>query len=145
MRLTRQKLATAGVVAVLALTGCGSGGDEAIPATAIGSLEELASEANCRPDIQTDTDEIRQAICENGDGRFILAAFATDQGQREWLNLAQDYGGHYLVGARWVAVGDTKVVTVLHGRLGGIIEEGRSHHSGSSSGGGNDMDPGPDG
>jgi hypothetical protein len=123
MRLTRQKLAIAGFVAVLGLAGCGSGG---IPAT--GSLEQLASEAKCTPNIQTDAAEIRQAICNNGDGRFILATFATDRGQHDWLNAAKDYGGHYLVGAKWVAVGDTNVVTALRGRLGGTIEAGVSHH-----------------
>ncbi len=145
MRLTRQKLATGGVVAVLALSGCGPGGGKVIPVTAMGSLEELASRVDCQPDIQTDAEEIRQAICENGDGRFILATFATDEGQREWLTLAQDYGGHYLVGAKWVAVGDTKVVTALHGQLGGTLEEGLSHHSASSGGGGAETHPGHDG
>lgn len=145
MRLTRKKLAMAGVVGVLALSGCGSGGEEAMPETATGSLEQLASEVNCQPDIQTDAAEIRQAICENGDGRFILATFATDHGQREWLDLARDYGGHYLVGAKWVAVGETKVVTALRGQLGGTMEEGLSHHSGSSGGGGEETHPGHDG
>lgn len=130
MRLTRQKLAIAGGVAVLVLSGCGSDGDEGMPGTATGSLEDLASVVNCEPEIQTDTDEIRQAICETGGGRFILATFATDQGQGEWLNAAQDYGGHYLVGARWVAVGEANVVASLRGRLGGTSEEGLSHHSG---------------
>jgi hypothetical protein len=149
MTLTRQKLAMAGVVGVvLALSGCGSGGEEAMPETApetaTGSLEQLASEVNCRPDIQTDAAEIRQAICENGDGKFILATFATDQGQRAWLDAAQDYGGHYLVGAKWVAVGETKVVTALRGQLGGTMEEGLAHH-GSSGGGGGETHPGQGG
>jgi hypothetical protein len=130
MRLTRQKLAVAGVVAVVALSGCRSVGDGGVPETATGSLEDLASVVNCKPEIQTDTDQIRQAICETGGDRFILATFATDQGQGEWLSAAQDYGGHYLVGAKWVAVGETTVVTALRGRLGGALEEGVSHHSG---------------
>jgi hypothetical protein len=145
MRLTRQSLATVGVVAVLALSGCGSDGDEATPETATGSLEDLASKVNCAPDIQTDEDEIRQAICENGDGKFILATFATDDGQREWLIAAQDYGGHYLVGAKWVAVGETNVVTALRGQLGGTVEEGLSHHSGGSGGEGGQTHSGHDG
>jgi hypothetical protein len=144
MTLTRQKLAMAGVVGVLALSGCGSGGEEAMPETATGSLEQLASEVNCAPEFQTDEAEIRQAICENGDGRFILATFATDQGQRAWLDAAQDYGGHYLVGAKWVAVGETKVVTALRGQLGGTMEEGLAHH-GSSGGGGGETHPGQGG
>jgi hypothetical protein len=144
MRLTQQKLAAGAVLALLALTGCGgsggggAAGDSAdkVPATATGSLEDLAAEVKCAPDMQTDADEIRQAICKNTDGKFVLATFATDRGQREWLNEAKDYGGFYLVGAKWVAVGDQKVVTALRGQLGGTTEEGASHHSGSSGGGG---------
>ena len=144
MTLTRRKLAMAGVVGVLALSGCGSGGEEAMPETATGSLEQLASAVNCAPEFQTDEAEIRQAICENVDGRFILATFATDQGQRVWLDLAKDYGGHYLVGAKWVAVGETNVVTALRGQLGGTMEEGLAHH-GSSGGGGEETHPGQGG
>lgn len=135
MKLTRgiPAAAVAGT-ALLALTGCGSGdGAAEAPRTATGSLEQLAGEAGCEPDLQTDADEIRQAICKNTDGKFVLATFATDRGQREWLNEAKDYGGHYLVGRKWVAVGGTEVVSALHGRLGGTMEEGASHasHGGS--------------
>ncbi|CAL9598802.1 hypothetical protein SUDANB105_05377 [Streptomyces sp. enrichment culture] len=129
MRLIRPMLAVA--VAALALAGCGSGGARAeVPETAAGSLEQLAAEVDCAPDMQTDADEIRQAICENGDGKFILATFATDRGQREWINGAKDYGGHYLVGRKWVAVGETEVVTALRGTLGGTLEEGKDHGAG---------------
>ncbi|MCX4991394.1 hypothetical protein [Streptomyces sp. NBC_00568] len=148
MRLTREKLlAGAAVAALLALTGCGGGSDdkgtgakETVPATATGSLEDLAAEVKCRPDIQTDADEIRQGVCKISAGKFILATFATDRGQREWLNGAKDYGGSYLVGAKWVAVGDQKMVTTLRGQLGGTLEEGVSHHSGGSGGGGTETE-----
>jgi hypothetical protein len=142
MRLTRGKLLTgAAVAALLALTGCGGGSDgkgaaakETVPPTATGSLEDLAAEVKCKPSIQTDADEIRQGVCAISTGKFILATFATDRGQREWLNGAKDYGGSYLVGAKWVAVGDQKMVTSLRGRLGGTLEEGASHasHAGHS-------------
>ncbi|MFF2993833.1 hypothetical protein ACFVTC_04535 [Streptomyces sp. NPDC057950] len=135
MRLTREKLVAGAAVALLALTGCGGSDDggtkagtaDRVPATATGSLEDLAAEVKCRPDIQTDADEIRQGVCKVDAGKFILATFATDRGQREWLNGAKDYGGSYLVGAKWVAVGDQKMVTSLRGRLGGTLEEGASH------------------
>ncbi|WP_330457489.1 hypothetical protein OIB37_11570 [Streptomyces sp. NBC_00820] len=139
MRVTPAALA---VTAVLALAGCGaggsggsggsagSGGDAAkVPTAATGSLESLAAEVKCKPDMQTDADEIRQALCRNGDGKFILATFATDRGQREWINDAKDYGGHYLVGRKWVAVGDDGVVKALRGTLGGDVEVGADHHA----------------
>ncbi|MGW0965210.1 hypothetical protein [Streptomyces sp. NPDC002516] len=143
MRLTRGKLLTGAAVAaaLLALTGCGGGSDgkgaaakETVPPTATGSLEELAAEVRCKPSIQTDADEIRQGVCKIGAGKFILATFATDRGQREWLNGAKDYGGSYLVGAKWVAVGDQKMVTTLRGRLGGTLEQGASHSGHQHSG-----------
>ncbi|MFG3098403.1 hypothetical protein [Streptomyces sp. NPDC048202] len=129
MRMTSAVLVGA---VVLTLAGCGAGQDdgegaEKVPVTATGSLESLAAEVKCRPDMQTDADEIRQALCKNADGRFVLATFATDRGQREWINDAKDYGGHYLVGRKWVAVGDDGVVKALRGTLGGDVEVGTDH------------------
>ncbi|MGW1724670.1 hypothetical protein ACWCQK_17250 [Streptomyces sp. NPDC002306] len=129
MKVTRPMLAAAAAVAVLSLAGCGSGSDTkaAVPVTATGSLEHLAAEVKCAPDMQTDADEIRQAVCKNSDGKFILATFATDRGQREWINSAKDYGGHYLVGRKWVAVGEDSTVAALRTTLGGDIEQGTDH------------------
>ncbi|MDC0773582.1 hypothetical protein [Streptomyces sp. HD] len=129
MKVTRPMLAAAGVAAAFVLAGCGSGGDEqaAVPKTATGSLEHLAAEVKCKPNMQTDADEIRQALCKNTDGKFVLATFATDRGQAEWLSGAKDYGGYYLVGRKWVAVGQQKTVTALQTTLGGTMEEGSAH------------------
>ncbi|MEV6795763.1 hypothetical protein AB0M87_28075 [Streptomyces sp. NPDC051320] len=115
-----------------------SHGVPAAPKTATGSLEQLAVKARCKPDIQTDARELRQANCSTGQGRYVLLTFATDRGQREWLNSAEDYGGTYLLGRRWVAVGDTGVVAGLRGRLGGTVEAGSQHHQGSSGSGRSD-------
>ncbi|MEU0445114.1 hypothetical protein [Streptomyces tendae] len=132
MRLTRPMLAPAALAAVLALTGCGADGDgaDAVPATVTGSLEHLAAEAECTPNMQTDADTIRQALCGKGDGKYVLATFSTDRGQREWINTAKDYGGYYLVGRKWVAVGHEDVVADLRGRLGGDLEQGVQHGGG---------------
>ncbi|MCW7943737.1 lipoprotein [Streptomyces hygroscopicus] len=140
MRWTREKLAAGAAVALLVLTGCGgSGGAGAakatVPPTATGSLEDLAADVQCKPNIQTDADEIRQAICTNSDGKFVLATFATDRGQREWINDAKDYGGFYLVGSKWVAVGGDGVVKALRGKLGGELETGVDHHAHSGQSG----------
>lgn len=111
------------LTACAALAGCGGGADRddrpAKPPTASGTLEQLASKADCDPRLQTDAEELRQANCTTEDGRYVLATFATDRGQREWINEANDYGGSYLVGRKWVAVGDPEVVAALRGRLGG--------------------------
>ncbi|MFJ5994236.1 hypothetical protein [Streptomyces sp. NPDC092370] len=130
MRVTRPMLALSGAVAILALTGCGGSGDKdeaAVPEAVSGSLEHIAAEADCKPNMQTDADTIRQALCKKGKEKYVLATFATDRGQREWLNSAKDYGGYYLVGRKWVAVGQQKTVTALQGTLGGTMEEGSEH------------------
>ncbi|QHA09587.1 hypothetical protein GQF42_14095 [Streptomyces broussonetiae] len=125
-----------GATAVLALAGCGAGeGTKAVPPTATGSLESLAAEVKCTPNMQTDADTIRQAICTNTDGKFILATFSTDRGQREWINDAKDYGGYYLVGRKWVAVGGNGTVKALRGTLGGDVEIGTDHSAHSGHGG----------
>ncbi|WP_030932425.1 hypothetical protein [Streptomyces sp. NRRL S-646] len=130
MRLTRPMLAVAGGAAVLALAGCGTGNSDAaakVPTAATGSLESLAAKVKCKPDMQIDSDEVRQAICKTSDGKFVFATFATDRGQREWINDAKDYGGFYLVGRKWVAVGEDKVVKALQHTLGGDEEIGTNH------------------
>ncbi|MGW3037343.1 hypothetical protein ACWDCB_39840 [Streptomyces sp. NPDC001178] len=138
MRLTRPMLAVAGgAAAVLALAGCGTGNSDAaakVPTAATGSLESLAAKVKCKPDMQIDSDEVRQAICKTSDGKYVFATFATDRGQREWINDAKDYGGFYLVGRKWVAVGEDKVVKALQHTLGGAEEIGTNHsaHTGHS-------------
>ncbi|WP_328889365.1 hypothetical protein [Streptomyces sp. NBC_00316] len=133
--------AVAVVLAGLALlTACSGSGDDKpdVPPAATGSLEQLAAKAHCKPNIQTDAQELRQANCTTDDGRYVLATFATDRGQREWINEANDYGGSYLVGRKWVAVGDAHVVAALRGRLGGTVETASPHHSGGSGSGGSE-------
>lgn len=142
-RRGRARRASAAVLTGLALlTACGGGADgddkPAVPPTASGTLEQLASKAHCEPDVQTDAQELRRANCTTDDGRYVLATFATDRGQREWINEANDYGGSYLVGRKWVAVGDADVVAALRGRLGGTVETASPHHSGNSGGGGSE-------
>jgi hypothetical protein len=150
MRTTRKALATAAAsaaVGLLVLTGCGSDDEgEKVPETATGSLEHLADEVGCAPNMQTDADEIRQAVCKKSDvgGKFILATFATDRGQREWLDGAKDYGGFYLVGRKWVAVAEQKTVRALRTTLGGDMEIG-TDHSGGHSGGSGSAHPGHSG
>ncbi|MDQ8701372.1 hypothetical protein RCO28_02565 [Streptomyces sp. LHD-70] len=124
------------VVAVLVVAGCGSGADEAgVVVTGTSGLEPLAAAAGCKPVVRAESRDLRQANCRSGKARYVLAAFRTDRGQSEWLDAANDYGGSYLVGRRWIAVGERSVLVELRGRLGGTVVTS-SHHSGNSGGGG---------
>ncbi|WP_327711471.1 hypothetical protein OG912_25880 [Streptomyces sp. NBC_00464] len=134
----RPAVVVAGSAALALLAACGGGDGTGIPPTATGTLEELAAQAHCEPKLQTDAQELRQANCDTDDGRYVLATFATDRGQREWINEANDYGGSYLVGRGWVAVSDATVIAALRGRLGGTVETASSHHSGSGGSGAGD-------
>ncbi|AZM57562.1 hypothetical protein DMA15_09960 [Streptomyces sp. WAC 01529] len=115
------------------IVGCGPGGDGA-PGTASGSLEQLAARAKCRADIQTDAADLRQATCENGPRRYVLVTFANARGQAEWLDEADDYGGTYLVGGSWVAVGARADISALRERLGGTVVDAAGRHGGDHHG-----------
>lgn len=132
----RERAAATGALVLLVLAGCGSppGPPPGPPEEASGTLEQLAAKAGCVPDLGTDAAEIRQANCRTGKGGYVLATFATDRGRQEWLDAANDYGGSYLVGRRWVAAGAEPVVTALRGRLGGTVTTA-AQHAGAGDGG----------
>jgi hypothetical protein len=137
----RTVITSALLTGVLLLPGCGGENGEKgekesrAPRTATGTVEQLAAKTGCEPNMQIDAEELRQGICETGDGRYVLATFRTDKNQRDWINEAKPYGGTYLVGKRWVAVGEAKVLGTLRGRLGGTVESGEDHSGGSGESG----------
>ncbi|WP_224058848.1 hypothetical protein [Streptomyces kanamyceticus] len=128
---------------LLAVAGCGSDGDDT-PDTASGSLEQLAARARCRPEVQTDAAELRQATCDNGARHYVFVTFTNARGQAEWLDEANDYGGTYLVGTSWVAVGGAQDISALRKRLGGTVvaAAGMHGHGGGHQGGGAGMEMG---
>ncbi|MEV4949966.1 hypothetical protein [Streptomyces sp. NPDC053755] len=130
MRTRRTVEAAVLAVAVLVTAGCGAGGEP--PEEATGTLEQIAAKAECEPDLQTDAAELRQAKCATGDGTYVLLTFASDRGQREWINEAKDYGGAYLVGRKWTVAGDERTVERVRGRLGGQVETTAPHAPHSS-------------
>ncbi|MEU9996457.1 hypothetical protein [Streptomyces sp. NPDC050848] len=135
---TRRTAAMAAIL--LALTACESAPEDTsgkAPEEASGTLEQIAERAGCAPDIQTDAAELRQAKCATGagEGTYVLTTFATDRGQREWLNQAKDYGGSYLVGRRWAVSGEAGTVERVRERLGGRIETTEPHGTHSSGAG----------
>ncbi|MFF8274926.1 MULTISPECIES: hypothetical protein [Streptomyces] len=126
---TRRAATAAFLAAMVLVTGCGGGGEPEVPEEATGNLEQLAEKAACEPDIQTDAEELRRAKCATPDGAYVLLTFATDRGQREWINEAKDYGGAYLVGRKWTVAGDPRTVARVRERLGGQIETTEPHAS----------------
>ncbi|MGW2228040.1 hypothetical protein [Streptomyces formicae] len=135
MRAARSALSGMAVGVLLAVAGCGSDGD-GTPDTASGSLEQLAARARCRPEVQTDAAELRQATCDKGARHYVLVTFTNARGQAEWLDEANDYGGTYLVGGSWVAVGTARDISALRQRLGGTVVAAASLHGGHHGHGG---------
>ncbi|WP_018657224.1 hypothetical protein [Actinomadura flavalba] len=118
---------TGAVVAVLTLAGCSAGTPAAgAPAT----IEQLAARTGCSLNGSRGAEELRQGSCSTSRGRYTLVGFTTDQGQAAWLREAKPWGGTYLVGTRWVAVGTPAVLEGLRADLGGRIDHGDRHHGG---------------
>lgn len=109
-------------VALTALTaGCASEAEEfaAKPAT----IERLAAKIDgCKPNAAPGRLKgYRQANCKTPSGSYVLNTFSTDKGQGEWLDYAKLYGGTYLVGPRWIVVGQKQALEKLKERTGGKV------------------------
>ncbi|MFF7651368.1 hypothetical protein ACFZCY_16165 [Streptomyces sp. NPDC007983] len=103
------------------------------------ALTQIADAIGCKATIVTEADELRQGACKSSKGdRYTMVTFATEKGQTDWLNTSKDYGGMYLVGARWSVTGQSSgSLEPLRAKLGGDIEQGSMmHHGGSKSQGG---------
>jgi hypothetical protein len=91
------------------------------------TIEQLAAKTGCTPKVQTEVADLRQGYCPTASGgRYFMTTFTTTQGQRQWLELAQDYG-KLLVGNRWVIGADPRVLEQLQTKLGGDIYD-NAHH-----------------
>ncbi|WP_214411766.1 hypothetical protein [Sphaerisporangium fuscum] len=124
------------VFALTLLTGCGGGASPEAPALAAAgaaapadagqplTLKELAGRTGCaKPQIQTDSDELRQGVCKTDKGQYALVTFSTDQGKRDWLTEAKEWGGNYLVGNKWVISGnDPALLQSFSQEVGGSLE-----------------------
>ncbi|MFB9252007.1 hypothetical protein ACFFWE_27535 [Sphaerisporangium melleum] len=109
-------------VALGAVTACGAPASAGAPVT----LEEIAARTGCTaPQMQVDADELRQGVCKTGRGQYSVTTFATEAGKRDWLDDALPYGGAYLVGARWIVLGNTpQMLEPFRETLGGTITTG---------------------
>ncbi|MEV4374909.1 hypothetical protein AB0J71_48230 [Nonomuraea sp. NPDC049637] len=141
VRASRQAIAALGIAL---LTGCATAPvpqaqpahhhGAAPPAVAVapkvpaGDMKQLTTLLGCPAGkLQTDAAELRQAACDSPQGRLTIVTFSTDKGKRDWLDIAQAYGGAYLVGDRWVVVATADLLERLHDRLGGELQTPRHH------------------
>jgi hypothetical protein len=104
--------------------------DDGPPAVLVAGLDDLSKKAGCRLQGKTNSEELRQGECKNAKARYTLLTFASDKDQQTWLKEAKIWGGSYLVGPRWIAVGEQPELEALRRNLGGDIEHGDTHGSG---------------
>lgn len=94
------------------------------------SVEKLAGTMGCKPEITTDVDDYRQAVCHAGKKNYVFLSFVTAKGQRDWLGYAQMYGGSFLVGNRWVVSAESmRSLEAARDKLGGTIEKSTAYES----------------
>ncbi|WP_411104589.1 hypothetical protein [Streptomyces sp. cmx-4-9] len=124
--LARPAYAALAVLSAALLYGACAGPRPADSAPA--SIEQIAAAIGCTAEVSVQAEELSQGGCGSGPDAYRMATFAADRGLREWLAEAQDYGGTYLVGNRWVVTAPSEeALTTLRGRLGGHLETGADH------------------
>jgi hypothetical protein len=88
------------------------------------SVEQLAAALGCQATVTVNGADYRQATCTAAGADLVLLDFATAQGQRDWLEYSEMYGGVYLVGDRWALSGKSKdYMRGLQATLGGTFED----------------------
>ena len=116
-------------IAVLSAAACSGQGSGAAPAASSKpySLEQIAAQTDCQMQLQSNVADFRQGACQTTNGRYVVMTFSTQQAGDNWLKEAQNWGGTYLVGPRWVIVGTPQQLEPFRAKLGGKIEEGDQH------------------
>ncbi|WP_242902071.1 hypothetical protein [Actinomadura terrae] len=123
----------AAVLALPLAAGCagqngGHGGHAAADrAGTPASLDQLADRTGCTLTGHRRAEDLQQGNCANSRGRYVLVSFTTDKGMAAWMAEAKPWGGSYLVGTRWVAVGTPATLQALQKDLGGRITSGDTH------------------
>ncbi|MFF2041777.1 hypothetical protein ACFVVX_15195 [Kitasatospora sp. NPDC058170] len=88
----------------------------------------LTLRLGCVAEASSETTEITESMCTTEAVQYRILTFSSDDGCRQWLDLAKDYGGTYLTGRKWVvAAWPTEYLVPLRRRLGGVLETGTAH------------------
>jgi hypothetical protein len=125
------------IASTLTLIGCGvqaeadDGPKNAGGISRTYTVEQLATTIGCTAEITLKALDYRKGECTRDGIPYVLLDFQTVQGQREWLDYAEMYGGLYLVGDRWALSAKSKsFMQELSKKLGGTVEE---HETGNSA------------
>lgn len=122
--------ALAAASAVLLLGGCSGDGDAAATVSSKPpTVEKLASAVGCKAKLRKGkVEDFRQGICDIGKQRYTMVTFEDNKAKRDYLEFSKAYGGTYLVGSRWIVVGEPpSKLAKVQGKYGGTIEEGDKH------------------
>ncbi|MFC4536131.1 hypothetical protein, partial [Sphaerisporangium dianthi] len=122
-RRARWAAPAAAALILCALGGCG-GAQAASGAPP--TVEQIAVRTGCTaPRMQVDAKELRQGMCKTARGQYSVTTFASEKGKQEWLDDALSYGGAYLVGTRWIVLGNTpEMLEPFRATLGGTVRMG---------------------
>ncbi|MFC4907989.1 hypothetical protein [Actinomadura gamaensis] len=114
--------------------GSGTGGRDGMAGMGMGSssgpaasIEQLAAKTGCTLTGRRSSDQLRQGACRTAKGRYTLVGFDSDKDRDAWLDEARPWGGSYLVGTRWVAVGTPETLQALRADVGGTVMTGAEH------------------
>jgi hypothetical protein len=132
------RLLPAGALALLPLlTACGGGADDAAevssnsrvtaaPAAGVvapAKVEVIAGLIGCEVKIRTEADELREGVCHDAKGDYLITTFPEERFKLTWLDAAAIYGGKYLVGTQWVVSGPEARLKAFLPKLGGSIQQ----------------------
>lgn len=121
--------ALAAASAALLLAGCGGDDSTVAVSSKPPSVEKLAAAVGCKAQLtRGKVEDYRQGVCDIGKQRYTVVTFKDNKAKRDWLEFSKSYGGTYLVGSRWIIVGEPPSrLAKVQGKYGGSIEEGDKH------------------
>ena len=86
-------------------------------------VEVIAELTGCEVKIRTEAEELREGVCQTGNGDYLITTFPKDELKEVWLESASMYGGKYLVGPRWAISAKPAVLKKLKVKVGGTIRD----------------------
>ncbi|MFY1679794.1 MULTISPECIES: hypothetical protein [unclassified Streptomyces] len=84
-------------------------------------IEVIAGLAGCEATVRVEAEQLREGVCHDPEGDYLITTFPEERYQRAWLAEAAVYDATYLVGPRWVVSAERERLPELRDVLGGTI------------------------